>query len=219
MFSVTSLAHAYQNNTIFSDVSFSLHKGNSMAVIGPSGVGKSTLMHVCSTLLQIQQGKISLGTYNLHTMNYTQQTLFRRKHVGFVYQSHHLLPELTLKENILLPLRLNGLYTLDHWAYGKTLTQTFGIEDCLQRYPFQVSGGQRQRAAVIRAIIHKPDIIFADEPTGNLDDHHSHAVMQTLMQTIKQEHSMAIIVTHNPDLLPYVQQTYAMKHKNLVPTS
>lgn len=183
---------------VLHDISFNIAAGEFVAISGKSGSGKSTLLYIISTLDDPTHGSIVIDGMNVAKMTTRQVHAFRNQHVGFVFQFHYLLPELTALENILLPARNLGQES--RWqdnAYE--LLDGFGLADKAQRYPGQMSGGEQQRIAIARALILKPRYIFADEPTGNLDTENSENVMKILMNVNQQQGTTIVLVTHDPD--------------------
>lgn len=177
------------------DVSVSFQEGLFTAIIGTSGSGKSTLLHLLGGLTGANSGEILYDNTNLLTLNDKKLSRYRLEQTGFVYQSFNLIPELTAKENILMPVKA-GKKKAD-MEYFRRLTQTLGIADRLSHYPAQLSGGQQQRTAIARALINRPRILLCDEPTGNLDTKSGEEVL-SLLQGIQSEHGITIImVTHD----------------------
>lgn len=177
------------------DVSVSFQEGLFTAIIGTSGSGKSTLLHLLGGLTGANSGEILYDNTNLLTLNDKKLSRYRLEQTGFVYQSFNLIPELTAKENILMPVKA-GKKKAD-MEYFRRLTQTLGIADRLSHYPAQLSGGQQQRTAIARALINRPGILLCDEPTGNLDTKSGEEVL-SLLQGIQSEHGITIImVTHD----------------------
>ncbi len=170
--------------------------GRLTAVMGPSGSGKSTLMHAMAGLDGIDAGSIRLGDTELTTLSEKQRTLLRRERLGFVFQSFNLVPSLTAEENITLPLRLAGRRPDRAWL--AELVAILGLGDRLTHRPSELSGGQQQRVAVARALVTRPDIVFADEPTGNLDSRHGHALLAFLQRAARELGQTVVMVTHDP---------------------
>lgn len=179
-------------------VSFSIMPNRIVAIMGKSGSGKTTLLNMIGTMDQPSSGKVFLDGTDMTEIKHNRQTGFRRKHIGFVFQFFHLLPMLTLEENILLPLQINRM-KVDS-VYFEELVHLIGIEDKLKYYPSQLSGGQQQRGAIARALIHKPDILLADEPTGNLDSATSREVENVLFTCARRYNQTFIYVTHDEDM-------------------
>ncbi|HTW14630.1 MAG TPA: ABC transporter ATP-binding protein [Nocardioides sp.] len=175
--------------------------GRFTAIMGPSGSGKSTLMHCLAGLDQPTSGTVTVAGQDLESMNDDRLTIFRREHLGFVFQSFNLLPMLTAGQNILLPLELAGR-PVDRERYD-LLAATLGLGDRLGHRPSELSGGQQQRVAIARALITSPAIVFADEPTGNLDSESSAEVLGVLRQSVRELGQTVVMVTHELDAAAY----------------
>ncbi|WP_244931039.1 ABC transporter ATP-binding protein [Nocardioides sp. W7] len=182
-------------------VDLDLPAGRFTAIMGPSGSGKSTLMHCLAGLDQPTSGTVTVAGQGLEAMTDDQLTIFRRGHLGFVFQSFNLLPMLTAGQNILLPLELAGR-PADRERY-EMLTATLGLDDRLGHRPGELSGGQQQRVAIARALITSPAIVFADEPTGNLDSESSAEVLAVLRRSVRELGQTVVMVTHELDAAAY----------------
>ena len=178
------------------DVSVELERGRFTAIMGPSGSGKSTLMHCLAGLDSVTSGQVFIGDTELTSLDDKALTMLRRDRVGFVFQSFNLVPTLTALENIRLPLDLAGRDPDADWL--NTVIDTIGLRDRLKHRPTELSGGQQQRLACARAMIARPDVIFADEPTGNLDSKSSHEVLDFLRRSVDQTGQTIVMVTHEP---------------------
>lgn len=178
-------------------VSLQVNKGEFVAIMGPSGSGKSTLVNILSGITTPTSGKVFIGGQQMDTLTKDELALFRRRKIGFVFQEFNLLEHLTLKENVMLPM------VLDHKNPEEILSKTeevldfLGIAESAGKYPASLSGGQQQRAAVARALMNEPDIIFADEPTGNLDSKSANAVMRCLGRLNEEKDATIMMVTHD----------------------
>jgi putative ABC transport system ATP-binding protein len=170
--------------------------GTFTAIMGPSGSGKSTLMHALAGLDTVDAGEVLIGETDLTALDERQRTILRRDRLGFVFQSFNLLPALTALENITLPLALAGRRTDPAWL--DRLVGTLGLRDRLRHRPSELSGGQQQRVAVARALIARPAIVFADEPTGNLDTRHGQALLRFLREATDELGQTIVMVTHDP---------------------
>jgi putative ABC transport system ATP-binding protein len=170
--------------------------GRFTAVMGPSGSGKSTLMHCLAGLDSLTSGSVHIGELELGTLSDTALTRVRRERVGFVFQSFNLIPTLTAAENITLPMRLAGTKADVRWV--DDVVSTVGLGDRLGHRPAELSGGQQQRVAVARALASRPDVVFADEPTGNLDSRSGHEVLGLLRQSVDRFAQTVVMVTHDP---------------------
>ena len=187
-----------QSLTVLDHVSFCLDQGESCAIVGPSGSGKTTLLGLCAGLDLPSSGSISLHGTQLHQLNEDDRARFRSENIGFIFQSFHLIPTLTALENVLVPLELRGLNPKNEEA--SDLLHQVGLGDRGHHYPSQLSGGEQQRVAVARAFINRPKILFADEPTGNLDEETGARIVQMLLEMKKRSGTNLILVTHDPAL-------------------
>ncbi|MBQ3601839.1 MAG: ABC transporter ATP-binding protein [Lachnospiraceae bacterium] len=194
---------------VLNKVSFQVRKGECVAILGKSGSGKSTLLNVLGTLDKADSGEIYIGGENIIAYNKIKQAEFRRRKIGFIYQSYQLISILTVKDNILIPVQLDSS-SID-WEYFHVLTKRLGIEQLLNRMPDQLSGGQRQRVAIARAMISKPLLILADEPTGNLDKENSLEVMDLLKECQEAFSQTILLVTHDLDLAKRADRVLVMK--------
>lgn len=177
------------------DVSFTLEPGELTVIFGPSGSGKSTLLHILGSVDQPDSGSILVGGTEITGLNPTQAALYRRRHAGIIYQFFNLIPTLTLKDNILLPLSMDRRKP-DPEMFNE-IVRTLQLEERLDHFPGQVSGGQQQRAAVARCLLMEPDLILADEPTGNLDRHNAREIVDLLKQAAHRYHQTVVLVTHD----------------------
>lgn len=179
-------------------IDLSIEEGEFVGIMGSSGSGKTTLLNVMSGLMTPTTGEVSINDTAVHHLSRDDLALFRRHHIGFVFQDFNLLDSLTLKENILLPMALDKKGLSDMEARSEDLIALMNLKDVQDKYPYQVSGGQVQRACIARALINQPSIVFADEPTGNLDSKITRSIME-YFEKINQERSITILlVTHDP---------------------
>jgi putative ABC transport system ATP-binding protein len=186
------------------DVSADFGKGRFTAIMGPSGSGKSTLLHCLAGLDQPSDGKVLLGEVDLTTLPEKQLTHLRRDRIGFVFQAFNLVPTLTALENITLPLDLAGRKPDREWL--TTLIDAIGLSDRLGHKPSELSGGQQQRVACARALVSRPDVVFADEPTGNLDSRSSADVLDFLHRSVRDFGQTVVMVTHDPSAASYADR-------------
>jgi len=193
-------------------VDLDLPVGRSTAIMGPSGSGKSTLMHCLAGLDQATGGTVTVAGTDLGSLDDDALTIFRREHIGFVFQSFNLLPMLTALQNIVLPLELGG-GRVDDAARERahTLAATLGVADRLGHRPAELSGGQQQRVAIARALITQPDLLFADEPTGNLDSTTSAEVLDHLRRSARELGQTVVMVTHDRDSAAYADDVVTMQ--------
>ena len=181
-------------------VSLKILPGEIVAITGPSGCGKSTLLHILGALDTPTSGQAYVDGLPLHSMNDDALTSLRQLKIGFVFQFFHLLPTLTVEENVLLPLLLSGRADSAGKTRARALLDSVGLADRTRHRPHQLSGGQLQRAALARALIHRPSILLADEPTGNLDSASSAAVVELLTSLARREKTTVILVTHSEEV-------------------
>jgi putative ABC transport system ATP-binding protein len=195
-------------------VTVDLHAGRFTAIMGPSGSGKSTLMHCLAGLDAASGGQAFLGDTDLTRLSDKQLTILRRERVGFVFQAFNLLPTLTAEQNILLPLELAGRKPDKQW-FGQ-LCEVLGIGDRLSHRPSELSGGQQQRVAVARALITRPEVVFADEPTGNLDSRSGAEVLSFLRNSVRELGQTVVMVTHDPTAASYSDRVLLLADGKLV---
>jgi len=177
-------------------VSLAVPSGQFAAIMGPSGSGKSTLMHILAGLDQPTSGAVEIGGEEITTMGDKELTLLRRRHIGFVFQAFNLVPTLTAEENIVLPLAIAGRKTESSWI--EAVIGRVGLGDRRHHRPAELSGGQQQRVAVARALASEPTVLFADEPTGNLDSHSGAEVLELLGEAAREYGQTTVMVTHDP---------------------
>jgi lipoprotein-releasing system ATP-binding protein len=204
---------------VLAGVSLTLNRGDALAVTGPSGSGKSTLLHVLGTLDPPTAGTVALDGVNPFSLGDKELAAFRNTKVGFVFQDHHLLPQCTVLENVLIPTLVspNG-DRMNFESYAKDLLTRVGLAGRLEHRPAELSGGERQRAAVARALIHKPTLLLADEPTGNLDRKTAAAVGELLLELHRQENTILVVVTHSQELARTLPKRMEMADGKLVAT-
>lgn len=180
------------------NVSLSVEKGEFVAIVGVSGSGKSTLLHIIGTVDKATSGKVYIDGKDITNLSKERSAIFRRRKVGLIYQFYNLIPTLTVEQNILLPLRLDKKAFNESYLYE--ITSTLGLLDKLGNYPNQLSGGQQQRTAIARALIYRPAIILADEPTGNLDRKNSTEIIDLLKLSNKNYNQTVILITHDENI-------------------
>lgn len=185
---------------ILKNINLDLKKGEIAALVGPSGSGKSTLLHILGLLDAPSAGSLVINGNDVSTLNEESRTKIRRTDIGFVYQFHHLLPEFSAAENIILPQMVAGLSKSQAEERANTLLQRLKLDHRADHRPAKLSGGEQQRVAIARALANKPKILLADEPTGNLDPHTAEEVFQLFMTVVRKTGIAALIATHNIDL-------------------
>jgi len=180
------------------DINLDIERGEFVGVMGPSGSGKTTLLNLIATIDEPTTGTVSIEGNNPYQLNRNDLAKFRRRSLGFVFQDFNLLHTLTVKENIVLPLTLDGKRVKEMEEKAEAIAETLGISSIMNKRTYEISGGQAQRAAIARAMIHKPKLLLADEPTGNLDSKASKDVMEMLATLNQQEQATMLLVTHDP---------------------
>ena len=185
-----------------------IHKGDFISIVGPSGSGKSTLLNIISGLDLPSSGTVHYGDTNIHNGNDKKISAFRRQKIGFIFQQFNLLPVLTARENIIMPLLLDKKQPDE--TYLKQLAQLLGLEERLNHLPHELSGGQQQRVAIARALIANPDIIYADEPTGNLDSKSGGEVMKMLCDIRKKLSKTLVIITHDINIANMAERRFSI---------
>ncbi|MWW23570.1 ABC transporter ATP-binding protein [Algibacter lectus] len=200
--------------TVISNISFEVEQGSVFSIVGPSGSGKTTLLGLCAGLDYPTSGSIELCGTALHDLNEDERAALRNKEVGFIFQNFQLLPTLTALENVIVPLELQGEKNAS--KFGIALLEKVGLGDRLHHYPSQLSGGEQQRVALARAFSNKPSILFADEPTGNLDEETGEKVIQLLFELNKEAGTTLVIITHDLDLANRTQQILRLKGGKII---
>lgn len=195
--------------TVLDDISFDVETGATFSIVGPSGSGKTTLLGLCAGLDRADTGNVELCGTVLDTLNEDERALLRNKNIGFIFQDFQLLPTLTALENVSVPLELQGNKNATQVA--KELLQKVGLGERTHHYPSQLSGGEQQRVALARAFSNKPSLLFADEPTGNLDEETGEKVIQLLFELNKEAGTTLVIVTHDLDLAKRTQHILRLK--------
>jgi putative ABC transport system ATP-binding protein len=201
MLEVDNLAKTYGSGSaqqvVFERLTFCVGKGETVALLGASGSGKTTLLNLISGIDSPDGGRVSLQGVNVHALSEPGRTLLRRQHIGFVFQFFNLIPTLTVAENITLPLELLGNGQHDAQQRAASLMESVGLGGLQQRFPETLSGGEQQRAAIARALAHRPALLLADEPTGNLDEHSAGRVIELLTGLARQQETTLLLVTHS----------------------
>lgn len=198
------------------DVSLDIYKGEVVCFLGSSGSGKSTFLNMVAGLEKPTKGEIYIGGIPVHKLNEEEITLFRQKNIGFIFQAYHLLPMLTAVENVSLPLIFRGLDKKKRETMAKETLKEVGLKGYENRKPTQMSGGQQQRVGIARALVGNPKIIFADEPTGNLDTHTSKEVMEIVLAKARANQRTLIIVTHDKKIADYADRVVTIQDGNIL---
>lgn len=212
---LTKIYKSADNDLVVLDhISFTIEQGNSISIIGPSGSGKTTLLGLCAGLDVPSSGTVSLMGFKLNVMSEDDRAYIRNQYVGFVFQNFQLLSTLTALENVMVPLELRGEKNVSPKA--KEMLNRVGLGSRLHHYPSQLSGGEQQRVAMARAFITDPKILFADEPTGNLDEENAHHITDLLFGMNKDHGTTLVLVTHNHELAQKTQRILRMRGGKLV---
>ena len=216
--SVRDLTKTYRSGqstlTVLQNINFDIEEGSTTAIVGPSGSGKTTLLGLCAGLDQSTNGRVILNQSDLHELNEDQRALLRNKYVGFIFQNFQLLPTLTALENVMVPLELRGAVNIKKRAME--LLDKVGLQNRAFHYPAQLSGGEQQRISLARAFSNSPKILFADEPTGNLDAETGEKVEKLLFDLNKEAGTTLIVVTHDLTLASKTQRIIHMKGGKLL---
>lgn len=201
--------------TVLDGASLTLNPGEVVALVAPSGAGKSTLLHIAGLLDEADAGTVAIGGVEMGSRSDAERTRVRRQEVGFVYQFHHLLPEFSAVENVVLPQLANGVPDREARAQAMALLDKVGVAGRAENRPAALSGGEQQRVAFCRALANKPKVLLADEPTGNLDPATSDTVFGALMDLVRETRLAALIATHNPELAARMDRTVRLEDGRL----
>lgn len=201
----------YGDLEVLKGVSLTINRGEIVAIVGRSGAGKSTLLHIIGTLDKPSTGEVIFDGQQVHKFSDRKLSAFRNKHIGFVFQFHHLLPEFTALENVCIPAFIHGTRPNTAMQNAKELLNYLGLAHRLDHKPSQLSGGEQQRVAVARALINAPDAVFADEPSGNLDTQNSQELHELFLKLKNERGQTFIIVTHNQELAALSDRTIQMQ--------
>ncbi|MBK7291240.1 MAG: ABC transporter ATP-binding protein [Chitinophagaceae bacterium] len=216
MISGKNIFKRYGKVEVLKGVDLEINKGEVVSIVGPSGSGKSTLLHILGTLDSADMGEVKMNNVLINSLTGVKLSAFRNKHIGFVFQFHHLLPEFSALENVCIPGWIAGKKKAEVKAEAERLLNMLGLAERMENKPNQLSGGEQQRVAVARALINKPDIIFADEPTGNLDSANAKELHQLFFDLRKNFNQTFLIVTHNEELAQLSDRVLHMKDGKIV---
>ena len=205
-----------EKREVLRNVSLKIQEGQIVALLGRSGSGKSTLLNLLAGIDEPSSGSIRIAKTRLNELDEHQRTLFRRKNIGFVFQSFNLIPTLTVEENLLLPMELNGESAKIAKARVAELMQELGLEDRLESFPDRLSGGEQQRVAIARALIHDPNLVLADEPTGNLDRQTGEQALGLFRELIRKAGKTMIVATHSSDVLGIADRVISLEEGKLI---
>ena len=198
------------------NVSLDVNKGEFVCLLGTSGCGKSTFLNMMAGLEKPTKGEVWIGKVPVHKLSENDVTLFRQKNIGFIFQAYHLIPTMNAIENVSLPLTLRGMPKAQRLKLSKEALSLVGLKGYDQRKPSQMSGGQQQRVGIARALVGKPKILFADEPTGNLDSHTTKDVMDLISKQIRANNQTLILVTHDRSIAEYADKIVTISDGNII---
>ncbi|MBO4402527.1 MAG: ABC transporter ATP-binding protein [Bacteroidales bacterium] len=210
MIQVENITKSYGNLQVLKGVSLEVKKGEVLCLMGASGAGKSTLLHIMGTLDTPDSGMVCIDDTDVFALSDKKLSLFRNRHIGFIFQFHHLLPEFTALENVCLPALIAGTSRKTAEKEAMRLLEMFKLSERAQHKPQALSGGEQQRVAVARALINKPSVVFADEPSGNLDTENARELHQLFLDLRDELQQTFVIVTHNPSLSQMADRTLYM---------
>lgn len=211
-----SYSEGKQSRTILDKVNVSFEAGQFILLLGQSGSGKSTLLNLISGIDAPDSGDILVNGLKINALSERQRTLFRREHIGFIFQFFNLIPTLTVFENVTLAMQLNGGVTQAKAQRVRELLERVNLSQRQETFPDRLSGGEQQRVAILRAIAHTPTLLLADEPTGNLDEETGQTILDLLLELTKQANKTLIMATHNPEIIPLADKVYRIKHNKLI---
>lgn len=203
--------------TVWQDIDLQVAAGETVAIVGASGSGKTTLLNALGGLDSVDAGQVQVGGQNLSVLSEAQRTRLRNEQIGFVYQFHHLLPEFTALENVMLPQLLGGQSRRQAAARARECLQQLGLEHRLEHKPGELSGGERQRTAIARALVNRPALVLLDEPTGNLDEHTAHHVEEAMLALTRQSETAFVMVTHDQALARRMNRCLLLRDLSLQP--
>ncbi|MBL1411337.1 ABC transporter ATP-binding protein [Sphingobacterium faecale] len=211
MLKATDIHKSFGSLAILKGVDIEVQRGEIVSIVGASGAGKSTFLHIIGTLDKADKGELFINDTAIHTLSANEMSAFRNKHIGFVFQFHHLLPEFTALENICIPAFINGTSKQKAEAKGMELLDILGVTERAHHKPSQLSGGEQQRVSVARALINNPSLVLADEPSGNLDSENAASLHQLFFNLRDSMNQTFIIVTHNEELASISDRTIHMR--------
>jgi putative ABC transport system ATP-binding protein len=212
---LTQVSKAYGEHLVLDRIDLEIERGEFLVLIGRSGSGKSTLLKLIGGLDAPDSGRIRYGGRRLEQMPERERALFRRRRMGFVFQFFNLIPTLTAAENVRLPLALNKLGKAEIETRVSALLDELGLEDCAERYPEELSGGEQQRVAIARAVAHEPGLVLADEPTGNLDLETAERVLQLLDATCRRRGATLVMATHGREVVGLADRVLTIRNARL----
>ncbi len=205
-----------QKHVIFQHINLQVARGEVVAILGKSGSGKTTLLNLLSGIDRVDAGEVYLADQRLTGLNERQRTLFRRAYIGFIFQFFNLIPTLSVWENVILPLELNGLTAPSDLQRAEMLLDVVGLKDRKSAFPDRLSGGEQQRIAIARALVHNPQLVLADEPTGNLDEDTGRQVLNLLERLTRKAGKSMLMVTHSPEAAAIADRVFSLRDGQLV---
>jgi putative ABC transport system ATP-binding protein len=208
-----------RSRRVLDNVTLEIHQGEFFVLLGKSGSGKSTLLNLISAIDSPDSGSIAVGETTITALNERQQTLFRRDHIGIIFQFFNLIPTLTVLENITLPRELGGMARHAASMKAQNLLERVGLENRADTFPDKLSGGEQQRVAIARALAHEPMLVLADEPTGNLDEETGQRVLKLLLELTRDAGKTLIMATHNPEIVPLADRVARIQDGHLAITA
>jgi lipoprotein-releasing system ATP-binding protein len=216
MISLKNISKKYGSLEVLKDVSLEIKKGEIVSIVGSSGAGKSTLLQIMGTLTKSDTGILEINSKKINSLTSSELAVFRNNEIGFVFQAHHLLPEFTALENVCLPSWIKGTPKKEALKKGAELLTIFGLSERLNHKPMELSGGEQQRVAVARALINNPSVVFADEPSGNLDTNAAKSLHDLFFKLRNEFEQTFVIVTHNRELAKMSDRMLEMKDGVLI---
>lgn len=216
MISVKNISKKYGSLEVLKDVSLEINKAEIVSIVGSSGAGKSTLLQIMGTLTKSDTGILEINSKKINSLTSSELAVFRNNEIGFVFQAHHLLPEFTALENVCLPSWIKGTSKKEALKKGTELLTIFGLSERLNHKPMELSGGEQQRVAVARALINNPSVVFADEPSGNLDTNAAKSLHDLFFKLRNEFEQTFVIVTHNRELAKMSDRMLEMKDGVLI---
>ena len=211
-----SICKSFGSLQILKEITLSIHQGEITSIVGPSGAGKTTLLQIIGTLLKPDKGELSIGGVNPFALSAQKQAHFRNKQIGFVFQFHQLLPEFTAAENVAIPAMIAGMSKRQALSEAEQLLTQLGLADRLKHSPAQLSGGEKQRTAVARALINRPTLILADEPSGSLDTQRKEELIELFFELRDQLGQTFLIVTHDEDFAQRADRTLSLQDGRII---
>ncbi len=217
MIKAEGIYKSYGQLNVLKGIDLEIEKGQIVSIVGASGAGKSTLLHIMGTLDKADKGRVFINNIEVNLLNDKKLSEFRNKHIGFVFQFHHLLPEFTALENICIPAFIAKIKKNEAVEKAYEILDFLGLRDRAEHKPGELSGGEQQRIAVARALINRPDVIFADEPSGNLDSANAKELHKLFFDLRQQFNQTFVVVTHNEELANMADRKISMKDGNIIP--